>query len=172
MTYMSYNLYVEFDLEDDIERIRYLLLAVQREGSRMLATELAPIGLTPSQAEVLRLLVEYEPLTLTGLGELLVCESGTNPSRLVARLIDAGFVQKEAVAADARQIKLTLTPLGRERQVRSRQVEHDLHARMQNALKDIDLTTFTSALENLVQGTSAGEAIARRTPTKKATLRA
>src|SRR5665811_1491799 len=62
------------------ELIRFLVLAAQREGSRRLTRELRAIGLTPSQSEVLRILADHGPLSLTGLGELLVCESGTSPS--------------------------------------------------------------------------------------------
>jgi len=43
---------------------------------------------------VLRLLGDYAPLTLTGLGELLVCGSGTNPSRLVDRTVELGLVTR------------------------------------------------------------------------------
>ena len=68
------------------ELIRYLVLAAQREGSRRLTRELRAISITPSQSEVLRILGDHGPLSLTGLGELLVCESGTNPSWLVDRL--------------------------------------------------------------------------------------
>ena len=76
------------------EELRYLILAAQREGNRAFARRLRPLGLTPSQAEVLRLLDERQPLSLTGLGELLVCESGTNPSRLVDRLVTTGLVRR------------------------------------------------------------------------------
>ena len=66
-----------------IEQLRYLLLAAQREGNRFLADALEPLGLTPSQAEALRVLQDWQPLALVELGGLLVCEQGS-PSRLVA----------------------------------------------------------------------------------------
>jgi DNA-binding MarR family transcriptional regulator len=69
------------------------------------ATALRPLGLTPAQSEVLRLLGEHAPLTLTGLGELLVCESGTNPSRLV----EPGLVSRTTPDAGGRQVILQLT---------------------------------------------------------------
>ncbi|WP_454114988.1 MarR family winged helix-turn-helix transcriptional regulator [Microbacterium lacticum] len=145
-----------------VERFRYLILAAQREGNRRLAADLAPLGLTPSQSEVLRLLADYGPLTLTGLGELLVCESGTNPSRLVSRLIDAGLVQRGAVARDARAVMLSLTARGHAREAEARHVEERLYESMRDALHDADLTPLVSALESLVQGTPAGHAIAQR----------
>ena len=73
------------------ELVRYLVLAAQREGSRRLTRDLRQIRLTPSQSEVLRILGDHGPLSLTGLGELLVCESGRNPSRLVDRLVGVAW---------------------------------------------------------------------------------
>jgi len=49
------------------EELRYLILAIQREGNRLFASELRPLGVTPSQAEVLRVLNDHGPLTLTAL---------------------------------------------------------------------------------------------------------
>lgn len=122
VTYMSYHVSV-YPEGLEIERLRYLILAAQREGNRSLAAGLAGLGLTPAQAEVLRMLSEHGPLSLTGLGQLLVCESGTNPSRLVARLVDAGLVARSAHADDARQIVLSLTAEGTARAADSLIVE-------------------------------------------------
>ncbi|MFE3205234.1 hypothetical protein [Embleya sp. NPDC059237] len=68
------------------EHLRLAILAAQREGNRLLIQALKPHGITPSQAEVLRLLQQHGTLSLSGLGQLLVCESGTNASRLVDRV--------------------------------------------------------------------------------------
>ena len=40
------------------EELRYLILAIQREGNRLLAADLRPLGITPSQAEVIRVLAD------------------------------------------------------------------------------------------------------------------
>ena len=90
------------------EEIRYLLLAVQREGNRLLSEALRPLSLTPAQAEVIRVLQDYQPLSLVELGDLLVCEQGS-PSRLVAGLVEAGLISRTASAEDGRRITLTLT---------------------------------------------------------------
>ncbi|NII69530.1 MarR family winged helix-turn-helix transcriptional regulator [Microbacterium ulmi] len=137
-------------------------MATQREGSRALAAQLTPLGLTPSQAEVLRLLDDYGPLSLTGLGELLVCESGANPSRLVARLVDKGLIARSSVTHDARQVLLELTPHGHDLATRVRQAEIRFHHGMARELGPRDLVTLISALESLVHGTPAGQAIERR----------
>ena len=56
----------------DAERLRYLVLAAQREGNRMLTEQLRSLGVTPSQAEGLRVLADRGPLSLKQVGELLV----------------------------------------------------------------------------------------------------
>ncbi|GAB3599147.1 hypothetical protein GCM10027408_18510 [Microbacterium tumbae] len=144
--------------------MRFLILAAQREGNRSLATALSPLGLTPAQAEALRVLDDHGPLSLTGLGELLVCESGTNPSRLVARLIEKGLVERRTDSHDARQILLSLTPTGTDAGAETKRVEHHLYARMAESLEGAELRPLISALEALVHGTQAGDAITRRNP--------
>ncbi|GAA4411590.1 hypothetical protein GCM10023148_04370 [Actinokineospora soli] len=61
---------------------------------------------------MVRVLRDYQPLTLSGLGELLICEHGTNPSRLVDRLVSAGLVHRDPHPDDRRQVILTLTDTG------------------------------------------------------------
>lgn len=144
------------------ELVRYLVLAAQREGNRRLTQNLRSLGLTPSQSEVLRILHDHEPLTLTGLGELLVCESGTNPSRLVDRLVAAGFVERTTATDDRRQVTLTLTEDGREAEVGVRLVEQRLYADLDAASDGMDLGPTIELLQRIVAGQPAGVALARR----------
>lgn len=90
------------------EEFRYLILAAQREGNRLLAEALRPLGLTPAQAEVLRVLSVEQPLTLMNLGERLVCENGS-PSRLVSGMVDAGWILRETSPQDKRAVLLRLS---------------------------------------------------------------
>ena len=80
------------------EELRFLILGAQREGNRLLAAQLSPLGLTPSQAEVIRCLGDYGSMSLRALGELLVCESGS-PSRLVDALVSREIVARWALCA-------------------------------------------------------------------------
>jgi DNA-binding MarR family transcriptional regulator len=145
-----------------VEEIRYLILAAQREGNRRLAQALRPLGITPAQAEVLRLLEDRQPLTLTGLGELLVCESGTNPSRLVDRLVVAGLIRRIEAIHDRRHVELTLTGTGKRLARRVADVEEQLYADLQAAGEGHDITAVIGLLRAVVAGTPAGAAIARR----------
>jgi len=140
------------------EQFRYLVLAAQREGNRQLQQALAPLGLSPSQAEVLRILGDHEPLSLSALGELLVCESGTNPSRLVDGVVTAGLVQR-VPGSDRRRVELTLTPVGRESEARVRTIEDALYESIDAALGD---TAVLEVLRAVTAGSAAGQALEKR----------
>jgi len=145
------------------EKLRYLALAAQREGNRSLAAALRPLGLTPAQSEVLRLLGDYAPLTLTGLGELLVCESGTNPSRLVDRMVELGLVSRTTPdAGDRRQVILRLTAKGESLEKQVRGIEEAMYAGLDGIGTDAEVATVIAVLERVVAGHPSGDAIAKR----------
>jgi len=143
------------------EEIRYLILAAQREGNRQLAQALKPLGLTPSQAEVVRLVADRQPLTLTELGAMLVCESGTNPSRLVDRLVTSGLIERNVDVNDRRAVKLTLTSKGAAAAAHIADIEEAMYAMIDERTKRSG-EGLISSLRVLVGDTPAGEAIERR----------
>jgi MarR family transcriptional regulator, organic hydroperoxide resistance regulator len=145
------------------EELRFLILAAQREGNRQLAQALRPLGITPSQGEVLRLLADRQPLTLFGLGELLVCESGTNPSRLVDRLVAAGLVNRVAASHDRRNVSLTLTPEGSQVAARVAEVEEQLYQDLDAAGEGRDVAEVIGYLRALTADQPAGRAVRLRT---------
>src|SRR5262245_12847598 len=144
-----------------IEELRYLILASQREGNRLLADALRSRGLTPSQAEALRVLQDHEPLSLIALGGLLVCETGS-PSRLVRGLVEDGLVESAPSSTDKRMVMLTLTDLGREVAAGVSAVESQFYAATAGLLKDAPLPAILDALWRFVEGRPAGMALARR----------
>ena len=146
---------------EPIEELRYLVLAAQREGNRVLTEGLQPLGLTTAQAEALGVLHDWEPLGLIELGSLLVCEQGS-PSRLVAGLIAAGYVARAPSTDDRRRIVLTLTPRGREMAERARAVEAALDAALRTTLSEEQVAAMRPILQRFVAGRPAGEALARR----------
>ncbi|GAA1718224.1 MarR family transcriptional regulator [Fodinicola feengrottensis] len=145
-----------------VEELRYLVLALQREGNRLLAASLRPLGLTPAQAEVVGILATRPPLSLNGIGELLVCESGTSPSRIVDRLVSAGLVRREGTPADRRQVLLSLTDQGRALAERVAEVEDGLHQALENLIGDRPIDGTVELLRELASGFPAGQAIQRR----------
>lgn len=143
------------------EELRYLVLAAELEGKRQLARQLRPLGLTPSQAEVLRVLADHAPLSLNGLGSLLVCETGTSPSRLVDRVVARGLVDRRPGATDGRAVELTLTLEGRLLADKVAAIEEAMYATI-DALSGPDIGVFLTFLRAFVDGSPTGQALARR----------
>lgn len=144
------------------EELRYLILAIQREGNRTLAADLRSLGLTPSQAEVLRVLADHQPLTLTGLGELLICEHGTNPSRLVDRLVSAGLVRRETSLGDRRQVTLSLTAEGEDGARQIIEIEEHLYRTLDALTVDQPVDQALVVLRALAGAFPVADALSRR----------
>ncbi|MEV0248452.1 MarR family transcriptional regulator [Nocardia sp. NPDC050712] len=144
------------------EHLRFAILAAQREGNRLLAQSLKPLGVTPAQAEVLRLLQQRGPLSLNGIGQLLVCESGSSPSRLVDRVVGLGLVDRRTAAEDRRHVELTLTPEGERVATAIAGVEHGLYATLDTVAADHDTDALLGFLHAFVDHLPSGEALARR----------
>lgn len=143
------------------EQLRYLVLAANSEAKRQLAQQLRPLGLSPSQAEVLRVLADHAPLSLNGLGSLLVCESGSSPSRLVDRTVASGLVQRRPGSRDGREVELTLTPEGERLSREVAAIEDAMYASL-DAITNKDVATTLEFLWRFVADSPSGQALARR----------
>ena len=144
------------------EHIRYLILAAQREGNRQLLAFLAQINLTPAQSEALRIIANHGPLALKGLGDMLVCDTGTSPSRIVDRLVAAGLVQRATGERDRRQVRLSVTPEGKDKVAQVRAIEDQLYGVIDSALDVADAEALVQSLRILTTGSPAGAALERR----------
>lgn len=144
------------------EELRYLILAIQREGNRVLAAGLRPLGLTPSQGEVIRVLLDYQPLTLSALGELLICEHGNNPSRLVDRLVSAGLIRRDTHTGDRRQVTLTLTDNGRTSADQVIAVENQMYEALDALTAGQPVPQTLTTLRTLADAFPVAEALHRR----------
>ena len=143
------------------EKLRYLILGAQREGNQIFRSLLAPLGATPSQAEVLRCLGTAGALSLRDLGRRLVCESGS-PSRLVSNMVDKGWIDRREDPADRRQIVLVLSETGRELERQVRSVEDKLHGWIAGRLDTDTMRGMSRGLESLLEGTDSATALAER----------
>jgi DNA-binding MarR family transcriptional regulator len=143
------------------DELRYLILAAQREGSRLFAEQVRPLGLTPSQAEVLSVLHQAQPLSLIELGEHLVCESGS-PSRLANGLVEAGLVARVPSPTDQRKVVLSLTSRGAEVHARVVEVEQRFTDLVGDLGDEATIATVMAALWRFVGDKPAGQALARR----------
>lgn len=144
------------------EELRFLILALQREGNRLLAAELRPLNVTPSQAEALRVLADHEPLTLAGLGELLVCETGGSPSRLTDRLVALKLIHREPHPDDRRHVVLTLTEDGRRMAAEIEGIEQRLYATIDKHTEGVPVQAAIEVLRAFAADFPAGQAVARR----------
>ncbi|MER8425972.1 winged helix DNA-binding protein [Mesorhizobium sp. M1403] len=143
------------------EELRFLILGAQREGNRLLTDLLSPLGVTPSQAEVISCLKAGGPMSLNAVGKLLVCETGS-PSRLVSTLVERALVVRRENPEDRREVELELTQEGHRLAAEIRQVESRLYGWLGQRLTLDETTTAVGLLRVLVAGTAAGNAIARR----------
>jgi len=148
-----------------LEELRYAILALQREGNRALASSLRALGVTPAQAEVIRVLEDRAPLTLAGLGELLLCESGTGPSRLVDRLVHSGHVVRSVAPTDRRAVTLTLSATGHELAAQVALVENGMYDLMGSISAGHDVGATLELLRALLAPFPAGSALAKRSAT-------
>jgi DNA-binding MarR family transcriptional regulator len=146
------------------EELRFLVLAAQREGGRALTAALAPLELTPAQAEVVRCLADHGPMSLRELGALLVCESGS-PSRLVDSMVKREIVARTEDAADRRSVILTLTPEGKRLDKGVRKAEDALYAWLDGQLGAEGIGRALTLLRPLAADSPGGKAIARRKST-------
>jgi DNA-binding MarR family transcriptional regulator len=149
------------------ERLRYAVLAAQREGNRQLAAGLAPRGIGPAQAEAIRVLADHGPMSLSSLGALLICEGGGSPSRLVDRLAKAGYVDRLASRDDRRQVVIALTSAGLDLNDYILEVEAAMYHAIEHALTDDHADQISNALQSLIGGSAAAEALDRRIATSR-----
>jgi MarR family transcriptional regulator, organic hydroperoxide resistance regulator len=125
-------------------------------------TFLSEIDLTPAQSEALRIIADHGPLALKQLGDMLVCDSGASPSRIVDRLVAAGLVQRDAGEQDRRQIRLTVTPKGDERAAQVRAIEDQLYDVIDSAVNADDIEAVLRVLRMLTRDSPAGAALDKR----------
>jgi DNA-binding MarR family transcriptional regulator len=144
------------------EQLRYLILAAQREGNRRLTVMLADVGLTPAQSEALRIIADHGPLALRELGDMLVCDTGQSPSRIVDRLVAAGLALRTVSERDRRQVSLALTAEGRAKAQRVAEIENRLYDLLDQAVEGTDVGAFIAFLSAFTHQSPAGLALTRR----------
>ena len=123
---------------------------------------LSEIGVTPAQSEALRIIADHGPLALGELGDMLVCDTGTSPSRIVDRLVAADLVHRTPSEHDRRQVRLTLTPQGRDKANRVAEIENQLYDLLDRASEGTDIDAFIAFLHTFTRQAPAGLALANR----------
>ncbi len=143
-----------------MEALRYGILAMQREGQRQLAGLLKPLGLTPSQAEVVRVVAEFGPLHIRRLGGMLICETGS-PWRLVDSLVRKGILTKQVDPDDVRRSLISLSAEGANAAARVAEIEEAFYRLFAQRVPSVP-PSCPAVIDRLLAGTPAGKALARR----------
>lgn len=144
-----------------MEAIRFLILAAQREGERLLQDLTKSIGITPAQSEVIHILDKYEPLSLKELGSMLICESGS-PSRLVNTLVERGLVERKENREDRRYVTLHLTTQGRGKVKELKRIEEKMYEVMASSFDQAKMVRLYEALADVFKDHPSAEALRKR----------
>ena len=139
---------------------------MQRELERGSNELMKPLGLTGPQADALVVIEQAQPIALKELGRLLIAEAG-HPSRLVERLVDAGFVERRLAADDRRRVELTLTPSGRRKAKQVTQTRQALFDAGSEAVSGKDLDAVLRVFRRLMQHAPLADLIERRSQLDK-----
>jgi DNA-binding MarR family transcriptional regulator len=146
---------------DPLFELGLLVKAGQREFERRTNEAMRPLGLTAAQADALTVIGAAGPLSLKELGELLIAEAG-HPSRLVDRLVEAGFVERRAAGEDRRRVVLSLTSRGRRLEKRVHDAREAALEAGRQLIGDRDLDPVLDLMRELVAFTPYAQLIARR----------
>jgi DNA-binding MarR family transcriptional regulator len=111
------------------ESLPYLMNRLLASLNRDLDTQLRAMGYTIQEWRVLATLCACGSVTLNRLVEVAVVPQPT-VSRLIARLVERGLVDRSAVDGDARLVEASITPRGRTAVSAMLPVVTELHERV------------------------------------------
>lgn len=147
---------------DKIEKLRYLTKAVDLEGEKQFAQLLSSEDITPTQNEVLKILAQFGSLSITEVGNLLICGSD-NPSRVVQRLLLKNLVVKEKNISDSRKTNLMLTDLGRSTLNKTIEIEKIFNQQIaQNFENTIEVDKLIEIFTKQISGSKTLQQISTR----------
>lgn len=146
---------------DEIEEIGLLLKAAMRESERRINDILRPLGITAGQAEVLEILVRYGQMSLGELGGLLVAEGG-HPSRLIDRMVKAGFLIRETATDDRRRISVRATERGKELAKAARESKKEFRQWVRVQLQETDIEPARRFFRAYLAGTELEKTVLAR----------
>ncbi len=149
------------DINQETEKLRYLILALQRQGNRMLNDQLSHLELTSSKAEVLRVLESYEPLSVKEIGNLLVCETGS-PSRLIKNMVQDNLVESIINPSDSRAKLLKMTQKGNCKVKEVKNIENQLYLNFLEILSEEEITQTNLVLSKLLKNISTSDRLEKR----------
>lgn len=146
---------------DQLFELALCLKAGQRGIERVMNEALEPLGITAAQADAITVIGQAEPLSLKRLGDLLIAEAG-HPSRLVDRLVGAGYVERLASEDDRRRVVLSLTKSGRRLRAKIEEVRQEVLLLAHGLMGERDIAPMLELLLAMLEHTPYKELIDRR----------
>jgi DNA-binding MarR family transcriptional regulator len=146
---------------DPVLELAISIKAAQRELERRTNDAMRPLGLTAGQADAITVIGQAGPLSLKELGELLIAEAG-HPSRMVDRLVEAGFVERTPADEDRRRIELSLTAKGRKLETDVAKARDEVLALGRQLLGDRDIEPALELFRGMLGFSPFAELIERR----------
>jgi MarR family transcriptional regulator, organic hydroperoxide resistance regulator len=125
----------------DEMRVWFRLLRLHQRNTLAMSARLRVLGLSVPQFDLLSTLSEREGITQSELAERLYVTKG-NVSGLVDRLVEAGMVERRAIANDRRSYALHLTDRGRDLADRGLATQRDYVAGTLGRMAGQDLVAF------------------------------
>lgn len=135
--------------------------AVERQLERATSEAMKPLGITGPQSDAIFMIGLAGPVSLKELGDLLIAEAG-HPSRMVDRLVAAGYVARSPAADDRRRVVITLTPKGRELEKKVLEIREDIFSLGRVLVGGRDIDPALALLREFVQYTPYAALIERR----------
>lgn len=130
-----------------MSRLIFDLLSAERSIRRWIDARAGGTGIGAAGAGVLFHLAAHDN-ALVGDVTAALGASASGVSGLLSRLEKAGFVTKSPDPVDARAVRLTLTPLGREAVGTARTVTRELNAHLTDGFSAEELQTVTRWLRH------------------------
>lgn len=146
---------------DDNLSPRILILALQREGNRILSDALSPYGVNPAQAEVIELLAQHGSLSIKQIGSMLICEGGS-PSRLIQVMQSRGMVEVREDASDRRVRRVSLNARAGKLVPIIRSIFEELDRLIADRIDGMNERKFSEALYAMLQGTEMVDRLQNR----------
>ncbi len=125
----------------------FALYAATRAMTRTYRERLQPLGLTYPQYLVLLVLWETDGLTVSGLGDRLLLDSGTL-TPLIKRLEAADLITKQRRTRDEREVEVWLTQSGREMHQAAQDVRAQVVCRLE--MTEAEIGTLRSDLLKMI----------------------
>ncbi|WP_370954488.1 MarR family winged helix-turn-helix transcriptional regulator [Bosea sp. RCC_152_1] len=123
----------------EADRVWFRVMRLHQRMLTQITARIRTIGLSIPQFDLLSTLTEQEGISQSELAERLYVTKG-NVSGLVDRLVQAGLVERRAIAGDRRSYAMHLTPEGRRLAERGIAIQRDFVARTLGKLAPQELS--------------------------------